>query len=75
MNAPLHALAPTAHRRIMIGDMGRILVEDNIDLGDDRAAILALVRKGHREDDIAVLLDAAIESARSLSALFATPGA
>src|SRR5262249_28447002 len=37
MNAPLRALAPDAHRRLLVADMGRALVEGNVDLGDERA--------------------------------------
>ncbi len=73
MNAPLHALAPDAHRRLLVADMGRALVEANIDLGDERAAMICL-RRTHREGDVIALLDDAICWARELMAALARPG-
>ncbi len=73
MNAPLHALAPEAHRRLLVADMGRALVESNVDLGDERAAITCL-RRNHREADVMALLDDAICWARDLMAALARPG-
>jgi hypothetical protein len=73
MNAPLRALAPDAHRRLLVADMGRALVEANIDLGDERAAMICL-RRTHREGDVVALLDDAISWARELMAMLARPG-
>ena len=73
MNAPLHALAPTAHRRLLVADMGRALVEANVDLGDERAAMTCL-RRTHREGDVIALLDDAICWARETMAALARPG-
>jgi hypothetical protein len=73
MNAPLRALAPDAHRRLLVADMGRALVEANVDLGDERAAMICL-RRTHREGDIIALLDDAICYAREMMAALARPG-
>jgi hypothetical protein len=73
MNAPLRALAPDAHRRLLVADMGRALVEANVDLGDERAAIVCL-RRTHREGDVVALLDDAICYAREMLAALARPG-
>jgi hypothetical protein len=73
MNAPLRALAPDAHRRLLVADMGRALVEGNVDLGDERAAIVCL-RRTHREGDVIALLDDAISHARGMMAALARPG-
>jgi hypothetical protein len=73
MNAPLRALAPDAHRRLLVGDMGRALVEANVDLGDERAAMICLART-HREGDVIALLDDAICRAREMMAALARPG-
>jgi hypothetical protein len=73
MNAPLRALAPDAHRRLLVADMGRALVEGNIDLGDERAAMICL-RRTHREGDVIALLDDAICHAREMMAALAKPG-
>jgi hypothetical protein len=73
MNAPLRALAPAAHRRLLVADMGRALVEANIDLGDERAAIIYL-RRTHRAGDVVALLDEAISWARDMMAALARPG-
>jgi hypothetical protein len=73
MNAPLRALSPGAHRRLLVADMGRALVEANVDLGDERAAIVCL-RRTHREGDVIALLDDAICYARELLAALARPG-
>lgn len=72
MNAPLHPLKPDAHRRLMVGDMARAIVEAGCDLGDERHVIACLL-KSHRRDDVAALLDPAIEAARSLATAFAVP--
>jgi hypothetical protein len=73
MNAPLGALAPDAHRRLLVADMGRALVEWNVDLGDERAVIVCL-RRTHREGDVVALLDDAICHAREMMAALARPG-
>jgi hypothetical protein len=73
MNAPLRALAPDAHRRLLVADMGRALVEANVDLGDERAAMICL-RRTHREGDVIALLDDAICYAREMMAALARPG-
>ena len=73
MNAPLHPLAPDAHRRLLVGDMGRALVEANVDLGDERAAMTCL-RRTHREGDVMALLDDAICYAREMLAALERPG-
>jgi hypothetical protein len=73
MNAPLRALAPDTHRRLLVGEMGRALVEANVDLGDERAAMICL-RRTHREGDVAALLDDAICHAREMMAALARPG-
>jgi hypothetical protein len=73
MNAPLRALAPDAHRRLLVADMGRALVEENVDLGDERAAMICL-RRTHREGDVIALLDDAICNAREMMAALARPG-
>jgi len=73
MNAPLHALAPDTHRRLLVADMGRALVEANVDLGDERAAMIRL-RRTHREGDVVALLDDAICWAREMMAALARPG-
>ena len=73
MNAPLRPLAPDTHRRLLVADMGRALVEANVDLGDERAAIVCL-RRTHREGDVIALLDDAICWARDLLATLARPG-
>jgi hypothetical protein len=73
MNAPLRALAPDAHRRLLVADMGRALVEANVDLGDERAAMLCL-RRTHRGGDVVALLDDAIAWARDMMAALARPG-
>ena len=73
MNAPLRPLSPDTHRRLLVGDMGRALVEGNVDLGDERAAIECL-RRTHREDDVMALLDDAICRAREMLAALARPG-
>jgi hypothetical protein len=73
MNTPLRAMAPDAHRRMLIGDMGRALVEGKVDLGDERAAISCLNRT-HRAGDVVALLDDAIDYARRLAAELAVPG-
>jgi hypothetical protein len=73
MNAPLRALAPDAHRRLLVADMCRALVEANIDLGDERAAMICL-RRTHREGDVIALLDDAICRAREVMAALARPG-
>jgi hypothetical protein len=53
--------------------MGRALVEWNVDLGDERAAIVCL-RRTHREGDVVALLDDAICHAREMMAALARPG-
>jgi hypothetical protein len=73
MNVPLRPLAPEAHRRLLVADMGRALVEANIDLGDERAAMTCL-RRTHREGDVVALLDDAICHARDMMAALARPG-
>lgn len=73
MNAPLRPLAPDAHRRLLVADMGRALVEANVDLGDERAAMVCL-RRTHREGDVVALLDDAICYARDMMAALARPG-
>ena len=73
MNAPLRPLAPETHRRLLVADMGRTLVEANVDLGDERAAIVSL-RRSHREGDVVALLDDAICWAREMMAALARPG-
>lgn len=73
MNAPLRPLAPDTHRRLLVADMGRALVETNVDLGDERAAIICL-RRTHREGDVVALLDDAICHAREMMAALARPG-
>ena len=73
MNAPLRALAPDAHRRLLVADMGRALVDANIDLGDERAAMICLHRT-HRGGDVVALLDDAIAWARDMMAALARPG-
>ena len=73
MNAPLHALAPEAHRRLLVGAMARALVESNVDLGDERAA-MTFLRRTHREGDVVALLDDAICHAREMMAALARPG-
>jgi len=73
MTAPLGALAPDTHRRLLVADMGRALVEANVDLGDERAAMLCL-RRTHREGDVLALLDDAICHAREMMAALARPG-
>ena len=73
MTAPLGALAPATHRRLLIADMARALLEGNVDLGDERAAMICL-RRTHREADIIALLDDAICYARELLAALARPG-
>ena len=73
MNAPLRALSPDAHRRLLVGDMGRALVEANVDLDDERAAMICL-RRTHREGDVIALLDDAICWARDMMAALARPG-
>jgi hypothetical protein len=60
MNTPLHALA-------------HALGEGNIDLGDERAAMMCL-RRTHREGDVIALLDDAICYAREMMAALARPG-
>jgi hypothetical protein len=72
MNMPPHAPKPATHRRLLIGDMARTLVEDDIDLGDERQAI-AHLDATHRAADVAALLAEALESARSLKAVLARP--
>jgi hypothetical protein len=61
------------HRRLLIGDMARALIEGNVDLGDERAAMTCL-RRTHREGDVVALLDDAICRARELLAALARPG-
>ena len=73
MTAPLRALAPDAHRRLLVADMGRALVEANVDLGDERAAMICL-RGTHRDGDVVALLDDAIGWARETMAALARPG-
>ena len=73
MNAPLRPLSPDAHRRLLVADMGRALVEANVDLGDERAAMICL-RRGHREGDVVALLDDATCCARDMMAALARPG-
>ncbi len=73
MNAPLRPLAPETHRRLLVADMARALVEANVDLGDERAAIVCL-RRTHREGDVIALLDDAICRAREMLAALARPG-
>ena len=73
MNAPLRALAPDAHRRLLVAEMARALVEANVDLGDERAAMICL-RRTHREGDVIALLDDAICDAREMMAALARPG-
>jgi hypothetical protein len=73
MNAPLRPLCPDAHRRLLVADMGRALVEANVDLGDERAAMICL-RRTHREGDVVALLDDAICYARDMMAALARPG-
>jgi hypothetical protein len=73
MTAPLRALSPDAHRRLLVADMGRALVEGNVDLGDERTAMICL-RRSHREGDVVALLDDAICWARELMAALARPG-
>ena len=73
MNAPLRPLAPDTHRRLLVTDMGRALVETNVDLGDERAAIIRL-RRTHREGDVVALLDDAICHAREMMAALARLG-
>jgi hypothetical protein len=73
MNAPLRPLAPDTHRRLLVADMGRALVEGNVDLGDERAAIVCL-RRSHREGDVMAMLDDAICWAREMMAALARPG-
>jgi len=73
MNAPLRALAPDAHRRLLVADMGRALVEGNVDLGDERAAMICL-RRTHREGDARALLEDAVCWAREMMAALAKPG-
>jgi hypothetical protein len=73
MNAPLRPLAPDTHRRLLVSDMGRALVDANVDLGDERAAIVCL-RRTHREGDVIALLDDAICRAREMLAALARPG-
>jgi hypothetical protein len=57
----------------LIGDMARALIEGNVDLGDERAAMTCL-RRTHREGDVIALLDDAICRARELLAALARPG-
>lgn len=73
MNAPLRPLGPDAHRRLLVADMGRALVEANIDLGDERAAMICL-RRTHREGDVVALVDDAICWAREMLAALARSG-
>jgi hypothetical protein len=73
MNAALRALAPDVHRRLLVADMGRTLVEENVDLGDERAAMICL-RRTHRDGDVIALLDDAICWAREMMAALARPG-
>jgi hypothetical protein len=73
MNAPLRPLAPDTHRRLLIAEMGRALVEANVDLGDERGALICL-RRTHREGDVVALLDDAICYARDMMAALARPG-
>jgi hypothetical protein len=73
MNAPLQALAPDAHRRLLVADMGRALVEGNVDLGDERAAMICL-RRTHREGEVIALFEDAICWAREMLAALARPG-
>ena len=73
MTAPLRALAPDAHRRLLVAEMGRALVDANVDLGDERAAMICL-RRSHREGDVVALLDDAICHARDMMAALASPG-
>ena len=73
MHAPLRARAPDAHRRLLVADMGRALVEANVDLGDERAAMICL-RRTHRAGDVVALLDDAIAWAREMMAMLARPG-
>jgi hypothetical protein len=73
MNAPLRALAPDAHRRLLVAEMARALLEAHVDLGDERAAMVCL-RRTHREGDVIALLDDAICHARETMAALARPG-
>ena len=73
MNAPLRPLTPDAHRRLLVAGMGRALVEANVDLGDERAAMICL-RRTHREGDVVALVDDAICQARDMMAALARPG-
>jgi len=73
MNAPLRPLAPDTHRRLLVADMGRTLLEANVDLGDERAAMICL-RRTHREGDVMALFDDAICHAREMMAALARPG-
>jgi hypothetical protein len=73
MTAPLRALSPDAHHRLLVADMGRALVEGNVDLGDERAAMICLLRM-HREGDVVALLDDAMCWARDTMATLARPG-
>ena len=73
MTAPLRALSPDDHRRLLVADMGRALVKGNVDLGDERAAMICL-RRTHRDGDVMALLDDAICHAREMMAALARPG-
>jgi hypothetical protein len=73
MTAPLRALSPDAHRHLLVAYMGCALVEGNVDLGDERAAMICL-RRTHREGDVMALLDDAICCAREMMAALAQPG-
>jgi len=73
MNAPLRPLATDTHRRLLVADMGRTLLEANVDLGDERAAMICL-RRTHRDGDVMALLDDAICHAREMMAALARPG-
>ena len=52
--------------------MARTLVENDVDLGDERQ-VIAHLDATHRADDVAALLAEALDAARSLKAVLALP--
>lgn len=49
-----------------VEDMAMTLLAAGVDLGDERRTLLALMKHGYREGDIAALHDDAVERARIL---------